>query len=983
MGKRKDRRLAAMSNAGRRVKLDLFVEPPGDLGGSDARDRDDREQTDLNELPNSPSSSGQKTENPLLLLGQYSDDELEDSVERIKDVTVDSSLADNTKQAEGSPHGGHKDTDVKSDADTVMQTVDQQSSEKDSCASDVLAEKDGGKVTASDSTDSFGLHKQSDSLMQASSMVSSDLHATGDVSSQWKMILHEESKQYYYWNTETGETSWEVPEIFTQIALVGNDEETYAVGYSESGPMGAYESNLVLNVAPSQFLAVPNIISGPESLTSLKTVNGIVHQTEALNDGYKSEDLKSKPLGTDGDQSECQTTSAVSLPCHEKLAGPGNSSEYVLANSDNGAATDLPTLLLGQSERLLEKLRSLEKSHGSLPGNERIAKYILEVEIRCSDIKALSSDASSLLLFWLHTEKQLNQLEESINNEIYELAKSAVMDDIAAIDRNSLEEKEKSVDSTGSELEDSGIEGERAHPGKAPNRDELAGENVGSHYGRDSVRESDVTDSNEMFEKTCLPVVEDDDLDVDMEVEEFVPPFEAPGGEILGQTEQTNLHTDATGPPPPGEEWTPPPPPPDSEEVPPPPPPPDTDNELIPPPPPDDGQVPPAPADKLQGLSYMSCQSYAQQSATHYDLSYPGSNYQYYGNVVAQTPDNLLYGPVDGSQVSLPQSSFYYGTVSTTSFESAPGTTNGVETYYSFKEGIAPLFPVISSVESSLHHTGVNSINHSVVNVQPTDASAVLETSSTANAKESVSISSQSTDAVANSTVSSKGQSKVARPKRRPVAVASSLRSNKKVSSLVDKWKAAKEELNESEEEEPENAYEILERKRQREIEEWKARQIASGEAKENANFQPLGGDWREKVKRKRQQAAREAGETKKGKNQQTPDDLTKISANLPSGWQAYWDESSKQIYYGNKATSQTTWTRPTSLSGEREGKGSRLPPPSMPARTLSTLQNVAIWRMKNPVSFRLPHALHSLSSFEAPKVVVNRSLTLKNLLLK
>lgn len=32
-------------------------------------------------------------------------------------------------------------------------------------------------------------------------------------------------------------------------------------------------------------------------------------------------------------------------------------------------------------------------------------------------------------------------------------------------------------------------------------------------------------------------------------------------------------------------------------------------------------------------------------------------------------------------------------------------------------------------------------------------------------------------------------------------------------------WKAAKEELNENEEDEPENAYEILERKRQREIE--------------------------------------------------------------------------------------------------------------------------------------------------------------------
>lgn len=34
--------------------------------------------------------------------------------------------------------------------------------------------------------------------------------------------------------------------------------------------------------------------------------------------------------------------------------------------------------------------------------------------------------------------------------------------------------------------------------------------------------------------------------------------------------------------------------------------------------------------------------------------------------------------------------------------------------------------------------------------------------------------------------------------------------------SLIDQWKAAKEEL--EDEEEPENAYEILERKREREI---------------------------------------------------------------------------------------------------------------------------------------------------------------------
>lgn len=60
MGKRKDRILAAMSNAGRRVKLDLSAEPSGDLGGSAVHDEVEKD-TELKQragLPNSPSSSG-------------------------------------------------------------------------------------------------------------------------------------------------------------------------------------------------------------------------------------------------------------------------------------------------------------------------------------------------------------------------------------------------------------------------------------------------------------------------------------------------------------------------------------------------------------------------------------------------------------------------------------------------------------------------------------------------------------------------------------------------------------------------------------------------------------------------------------------------------------------------------------------------------------------------------------------------------------
>ncbi|KAF2323840.1 hypothetical protein GH714_000520 [Hevea brasiliensis] len=68
-------------------------------------------------------------------------------------------------------------------------------------------------------------------------------------------------------------------------------------------------------------------------------------------------------------------------------------------------------------------------------------------------------------------------------------------------------------------------------------------------------------------------------------------------------------------------------------------------------------------------------------------------------------------------------------------------------------------------------------------------------------------------------------------------------------------------------------------------------------------------GQLRERVKRRRAQAAKEAAKTPLKapiiENQQP--DLAELSKGLPSGWQAYLDEASKQVYYGN-----VTWSRPT-----------------------------------------------------------------------
>ncbi|KAI3699744.1 hypothetical protein L2E82_44237 [Cichorium intybus] len=122
---------------------------------------------------------------------------------------------------------------------------------------------------------------------------------------------------------------------------------------------------------------------------------------------------------------------------------------------------------------------------------------------------------------------------------------------------------------------------------------------------------------------------------------------------------------------------------------------------------------------------------------------------------------------------------------------------------------------------------------------------------------------------------------RVTKNKKRIAAIVPGLRSNKKVSGLVDKWKAVKVELHKDEEdEEPENALEALENKKQREIE-----QIATKEAKDNANFQPLGGDWRERVRRKR---AKKQWKLKNIKER----DLVQLTKQLPSRWQKWGKET-------------------------------------------------------------------------------------------
>ncbi|OMP06944.1 hypothetical protein COLO4_07741 [Corchorus olitorius] len=897
MGKRKERRLAAQSNAGRRVKLDLFAEP-----------------------------SGQQSPNPLLLLGQYSDDDLdEESDKRLENGILDKSLSDHDDQAKGPLSETSKVTEVGAGESVDTLKISQQNMEKEPSPVAIqnvigVDDKDGDINVSSVSV------KKNDSTEQVSFTGTSEV--PGDVGSGWRMVMHEETNQYYYWNIETGETSWEVPNVQAPINQLTSDQMISTVESMETTPSAQ--------------------ATGDDNFILQNERHNNETQLDERDGGCKSEVHEDKNLNSDVIRSEFESSSDA---VDDQLTNqsPRN-------NDEDKTGINLSTHLLEQGEKLLERLKSLKTSEDNLRSQGWISNCILEVEIRLSDIKSLLSYGSSLVPFWAHCEKKLEQLEGIINDKIYQLAKSAVMDEDEETP-GFTGEKRKTEESSQNEGE--ADDGNNYNPiSSTPNISYISTDD-GTLTIVNSESQNQVPSGNaacnvnsfgsptEQFEnkaqvgelvdeanfKTGLHVAEDVDMDVDMEVEDAIPVSSIPLRDVPPTSlDQLNQPADYSAVPlPPDEEWIPPPPP-ENEQVPPPPP----DNELIPPPPPDEPpeqSYPPLP-------SYVETVPLAY--ADQYNLTYSDSNYQYYGHAASEVLVGSFYGHTDVSQVAAPPASIYYQAAPNTYSEGAPVTVNPVEalTFYDLQGKGASSTTIAVGTNSSQLQSEAGSIGYNTLGpgkdgsddelvvarpgvrgevptsrenteVASEGASSTVDTTeavATISAKESFAAA-----AAAASSSAPKVQSKAARSKKRTVAVTSSLRSNKKVSSLVDKWKAAKEELHEDAEDEPENPYEKLEKKRQREIEEWRAQQIASGEAKDNANFQPLGGDWREKVKRRRAQKAKEASENP---SEVLPDgneqpDLDELSRDLPSGWQAYWDETSKQVYYGNVNTSETTWIRP------------------------------------------------------------------------
>ncbi|CAN4117836.1 unnamed protein product [Withania somnifera] len=911
MGRRKERKLAAKSAAGRRVKLDLFAEPSGDLGGSSVQDEVGGEEDSKihAELPNSPLSSGQEPENPLMLLGQYSDEEVdEESVETLKCAASEDSSADHGDKGK---QVGDEENNVNGEIGSAVTEVEEKAIGNGSdlsSPSDRPAEDSSKENNASVPVD---LHAQLSMLDQITAPATSDAQAIGDASAGWKMVLHEESNQYYYWNTITGETSWEVPQLLAHAAGPRLEEKVAAETECTASASSEFvESSAKMDIDTRQTGVIY------DNINEWQPIDDNLHDKK----GNNEEDQRGTINGSEQIDSQ-----------RNEISSPGGSlssgqSDHATAGHLNGSDEDLTKCrdavyvpegeteadfssdLVKHCERLLEQLETMKGSEFYVQ-HDRISKYALELEIRLADIRSLACNGLSLLPFWVHSERKIKLLDSEIN-QLCGLFLSGQQNDVEA--GHESPRGNDHVHYANGEISSCTAIGDASEEGGA----------------------AGVTVHGNLTPQTVLHLAEEEDMDVDMEVEDTEPsrsstvcdalhaPSHAPLDGPSMSAQQTKLESSVLEqtpriPPSPDEDWIPPPPP---------------DNEPFPPPPPDepldDTHAPPSDIESVQPFPY--------------NLAYPGSTFDYYGQTNPEVASSL-YATSD-SHIAVTHHPLYYQIPTT--FSVAPVEVNQVDSsaHYAHQDGALQPVSVVSGTETSCFPailvnetvapdaipsldvnkgslTALSATAEVDVPVNLENGKTCLDVPATqssllaAGAVSAVEVIGVPSTSIVTATASaasiapSKVQSKVLR-KKRNVGVVSTLRSNKKVSSLVDKWKAAKEELHAEEEEERESALEKLEKKRQREIEEWRAQQIASGEAKDNANFQPLGGDWRERVKRKRAEKLKEAEKQQSEENEQP--NLDVITRGLPSGWQAYWDESTKQVYYGNAATSETSWNRPT-----------------------------------------------------------------------
>lgn len=123
---------------------------------------------------------------------------------------------------------------------------------------------------------------------------------TGEVAFGWKLVMHEETNQYYYWNIETGETSWEVPAIFAQGAELGTAPKVMPVNEQmESTPL----NNDAFYTLHGESVGYPSLSAGDHCngahlISNDEEKYKVVDEVTIQNEGYTNENVVYPEFGS-------------------------------------------------------------------------------------------------------------------------------------------------------------------------------------------------------------------------------------------------------------------------------------------------------------------------------------------------------------------------------------------------------------------------------------------------------------------------------------------------------------------------------------------------------------------------------------------------------------------------------------------------------------------------------------------------------------
>jgi len=621
---------------------------------------------------------------------------------------------------------------------------------------------------------------------------SSGMQIVGDVGGNWKAVMHEQSNQCYYWNTVTGETSWDIPNGLASgvaTASVSSDVD--------------YSLEAQTHILPHSTLeAYPSDMSVGNGTATYANFGMACGSAQVTQDAYAY---------------------AAPIASHE----PMDIDPLYLAKYGGDMLQRLNLLercfllSLGVSFVTLHALLFLECRklmsyyHCRLCGsNEGLELIRREIGVRISDCNALSSYGSSLLPLWLHADVHLKQLDSSISKlEMSYHADTELRNSkIEVAEHKAPDEADMTTPSNGEAL-----------------RSEVsAGITIDENVEIDKpASTSSAQNSQDRDLAAVPPKVEsdnDEDMDVEMEVDEDnveeqahcspVPKKEHPPSEQLNSSNLSSFE-DPTSP--------------EDSSFPPPPP----EDEWIPPPPPENEPVPEAPPEE-PAASYVQVDTIPQPYIAQANVGYTISGMEYYGTVGTEGTNANYYMQLSEPYVLQAQQHSYYAPISRSGISvSVDGTSIAPESYYTYPS-VTMAASTVAAEHSGYYASSISAISSSAADIKTSSASLVSANSNSdlngldklisndasimpltqpvlaTSAAGTTSVLGSSTQSSSSTTNQTRGNSIlnffiwtihltlitlfdhlccsiVIRSKKRAVGITSSMRSNKKVSSLVDK----------------------------------------------------------------------------------------------------------------------------------------------------------------------------------------------------